>query len=127
MHRSGRAPYSLIVGIVLASVWVTAVVGRNGTVASSPQPHGIVAARTVAAPGRTARPTVAHPEQAKTPGAGSRIRKAVDWVKLNPAYKGATFVNDRATCITCHEETSTKYNHTSHAAALAFAAGKRGR
>ena len=102
MHWSRRAPHGAIVGVVLASLWATAVVARQGPV-------------PVAGTARSA--------PAKNPSGSAKIRKAVDWAKLNPAYKGATFVNDRATCMTCHEETSTKYNHTIHAAALAYAPG----
>lgn len=45
----------------------------------------------------------------------------VNWEKLNPAFKDATFVNDDTTCATCHEDSMAKYAGTSHAHALAVA------
>ena len=30
--------------------------------------------------------------------------KAVDWTALNPAFGGATFVNDVSACAACHED-----------------------
>ncbi|MBI5472308.1 MAG: DmsE family decaheme c-type cytochrome [Ignavibacteriae bacterium] len=38
----------------------------------------------------------------------------VDWAKLNPAFKGATFVKDKEACLTCHEESGKKYLTTTH-------------
>ncbi|MBI2221271.1 MAG: DmsE family decaheme c-type cytochrome [Acidobacteria bacterium] len=49
---------------------------------------------------------------AKTPA------KPVDWAALNPAFAGATFVNNPETCRTCHEDAMAPYAHTTHA--LAF-------
>jgi DmsE family decaheme c-type cytochrome len=60
-------------------------------------------------------------------GATSKIRKPVDWVALNPAFAGATFVNDPATCVACHEDSGRTYDHTIHAAALRYAPGSEGR
>jgi DmsE family decaheme c-type cytochrome len=64
--------------------------------------------------------------QSKRPSASKRIKKPVDWVALNPEFAGATFVNDRATCLECHEDSMRTYDHTVHAAALAFAPGANG-
>jgi DmsE family decaheme c-type cytochrome len=50
-------------------------------------------------------------------GAGL-VRRPVDWAKLNPAFAGATFVNDPATCAACHEDTERSFDHTMHARAL---------
>ncbi|MBE2280430.1 MAG: DmsE family decaheme c-type cytochrome [Ignavibacteriaceae bacterium] len=36
------------------------------------------------------------------------------WVKLNPAFSGATFVMDKETCVTCHDGDSESYSHTIH-------------
>jgi len=36
------------------------------------------------------------------------------WTKLNPAFGGAEFVNDKETCISCHEESTAAYEHTIH-------------
>jgi DmsE family decaheme c-type cytochrome len=44
--------------------------------------------------------------------------RTVDWSALNPAFAGATFVNDPETCRTCHEDTMRAYDHTMHARAL---------
>ncbi len=44
--------------------------------------------------------------------------KPIDWVKLNPAFAGATFVNDAETCRTCHEDAMTAYAGTTHAHAF---------
>ncbi|MBI5600542.1 MAG: DmsE family decaheme c-type cytochrome [Gemmatimonadetes bacterium] len=46
----------------------------------------------------------------------------VDWERLNPAFKGATFVNNDKTCQGCHEEMDHKFGLSAHAGA--FAAGK---
>jgi DmsE family decaheme c-type cytochrome len=114
MHRRRRAPLGAIVAIVLASAWASAFVARNGPLmAQTPQPGPVTASQAAA-------PQPAHPRKSR---ASTRIRKAVDWARLNPAYEGATFVKDRATCTTCHDESSQKYDHTVHAAALAFAPG----
>jgi DmsE family decaheme c-type cytochrome len=62
----------------------------------------------------------AQPQRA---GSASRyVRKPVDWVALNPEFRGATYVNDTATCFKCHLPT-TSYDHTVHAAALRYGAG----
>jgi DmsE family decaheme c-type cytochrome len=53
---------------------------------------------------------------AKTP------KKTVDWVKVNPAFEGATFVNDPKTCRTCHEDAMKTYAGTVHARAHASGA-----
>lgn len=45
--------------------------------------------------------------------------KALDWVKLNPAFAGAKFVNDAETCRTCHESSMTTYGDTKHAHVIA--------
>lgn len=46
-------------------------------------------------------------------------KKTVDWVALNPAFEGATFVNDPETCRTCHEDYMTAFAGTKHARAFA--------
>ncbi len=46
--------------------------------------------------------------------AGTAMKKPVDWVALNPAYSGATFVNDPEACRSCHEESMQKYEGTMH-------------
>jgi DmsE family decaheme c-type cytochrome len=43
--------------------------------------------------------------------------KEVDWTALNPNFAGATFVNDRETCLTCHSD-SHPYDLTAHARAF---------
>jgi DmsE family decaheme c-type cytochrome len=58
------------------------------------------------------------PGSRQAPAASRQIRKPVDWVALNPEFKGATFVNDTATCLGCHEASGLTYRHTLHAAAL---------
>jgi len=45
-------------------------------------------------------------------------KKPVDWVALNPAFAGATFVNDAQTCQTCHESDTKLYGDTTHAKAF---------
>jgi DmsE family decaheme c-type cytochrome len=45
----------------------------------------------------------------------------IDWEKLNPAFAGATFVNDPATCATCHEDVMGPFEETTHARALGHA------
>lgn len=46
-------------------------------------------------------------------------QKALDWVALNPAFAGATFVNDTSTCATCHGDYMDAYGRTKHAKAFA--------
>ena len=45
-------------------------------------------------------------------------QKAVDWPALNPAFAGATFVNDPDTCLTCHADVADGFAHTKHAKAF---------
>jgi hypothetical protein len=45
-------------------------------------------------------------------------KKTVDWVKVNPAFVGATFVNDPETCRTCHEDYMKAFAGTTHARAF---------
>jgi DmsE family decaheme c-type cytochrome len=49
---------------------------------------------------------------AKPPG------KAPDWPKLNPAFSGATLVDDVTVCATCHEDAVRGFHGTAHANAL---------
>ena len=50
--------------------------------------------------------------------------KPLDWVALNPAFAGATFVNDAETCLTCHDDRKASYLETKHAkASVASARG----
>lgn len=57
-----------------------------------------------------------------TAGAKGAPKKAVDWVKANPAFEGATFVNDAETCRTCHDDAMKAYAGTVHARAHASGA-----
>jgi DmsE family decaheme c-type cytochrome len=45
-------------------------------------------------------------------------KKRVDWAALNPAFQGATFVNDPETCRSCHDDAMKTYSHTAHATAF---------
>jgi len=45
-------------------------------------------------------------------------KKPVDWPALNPAFAGATFVNNPETCLTCHDAVSEAFAHTPHAKAF---------
>lgn len=51
--------------------------------------------------------------------ASAKPPKPLDWVALNPAFAGATFVNDTATCATCHGDYLEAYGKTKHAKAFA--------
>lgn len=42
----------------------------------------------------------------------------IDWVALNPAYKGATFVKDPGECASCHKEPMHTFDLTAHARAF---------
>ena len=46
--------------------------------------------------------------------AGRPMKKPVDWVGLNPAFAGATFVKDAEVCRECHDEDMTAYAGTTH-------------
>lgn len=50
------------------------------------------------------------------------LAKDVDWVALNPAFSGATFVKDSKVCLECHEEDQAHFDKTVHA--KAFKVGK---
>ena len=39
----------------------------------------------------------------------------IDWEALNPAFEGATFVNDTEVCLTCHGDVSPTFDNTVHA------------
>lgn len=45
-------------------------------------------------------------------------KRPVDWTALKPTLTGATFVNDAATCATCHEDSVRAFGETVHARAL---------
>lgn len=45
--------------------------------------------------------------------------RQVDWVALNPAFAGATNVNDASTCETCHSDTLSSYHATVHSKTFA--------
>lgn len=46
-------------------------------------------------------------------------KKPVDWVKINPVFAGATYVNDPEKCAECHEQNYKTFAGTKHAHALA--------
>lgn len=48
-----------------------------------------------------------------------KAAKPIDWVALNPAFAGATFVNDPEICRTCHEDSMKAYEATKHAKSFA--------
>lgn len=50
--------------------------------------------------------------------AAGAANRPVDWAKLNPAFAGATPVNDAAACAACHETSVRAFEHTQHAKAL---------
>jgi len=115
MFGRTRIPLPAALGVVLTSAWVSAVIGQS----TSNQP----AAAPSAAGVRQSRTATLAQTSGKKPTASTRVRRPVDWVALNPAFKGATFVNDRKTCFECHEEEMRTYDHTVHAASLTFAPG----
>ena len=119
MHRTGSSPLKAFWAAALAVVWVSAVVARSALEAPAP-PEGREAVATL--PPATPPPQTA----AKKSPASKRVKKPVEWVALNPQFAGATFVNDRAACLECHEDTMRTYEHTLHAAALDFASGISG-
>jgi len=49
------------------------------------------------------------------------LTRPVDWAALNPAFAGATLVNDPDTCATCHEDAMPAFAETMHAKALGHA------
>jgi DmsE family decaheme c-type cytochrome len=49
--------------------------------------------------------------------------RSVDWKKMNPAFDGATFVDDVSVCASCHEEAVSGFRHTIHARALGAGTG----
>ena len=112
MHLKGRMCLHGLMAVILAALWVSAVVARTASNEPGSPPRAVRAA-----PAAHQQPT------GRKAAAVRKIRKSVDWVALNPEFAGATFVNDRATCFECHEDSMRTYDHTVHAAALSFAAG----
>lgn len=47
-------------------------------------------------------------------GQTDRQIKAVNWAEINPAFEGATAVNDRDVCLACHEDVMGAYQETAH-------------
>ena len=117
MLRKPRSSTPVFLAAALTLIWAASVVARNA------YEEGPAAAVTSGQSSRSAVASSSPQAPAKTPPASKRVVRPVDWVALNPAFAGATFVNDRATCLTCHEEEMQKYDHTIHAASLTFAAG----
>lgn len=56
--------------------------------------------------------------------AGTATAGSIDWVALNPGFKGAANVNDPATCAGCHQDALKHYGETGHALVAKF--GKQG-
>jgi len=52
--------------------------------------------------------------------------RQVDWVALNPAFAGATYVRDASTCETCHTDALSGYHSTTHAKTFAVKAPAEG-
>ena len=50
--------------------------------------------------------------------AAPKPKQAVDWAVLNAGFKGATFVNNNETCLSCHAEASHAYAATVHGVAF---------
>ncbi|MBI4457295.1 MAG: DmsE family decaheme c-type cytochrome [Acidobacteria bacterium] len=50
--------------------------------------------------------------------AAKATKKPVEWEALNPAFNGATFVNNPETCRICHQDPMDTYDETMHAQAL---------
>ncbi len=48
----------------------------------------------------------------------ARAPREINWAALNPVYDGSEFVRDPQVCAGCHEESVTKYKHTTHARAF---------
>jgi DmsE family decaheme c-type cytochrome len=48
----------------------------------------------------------------------ARAPREINWAALNPAYAGSHFVRDPEVCAGCHDESVTKYQHTTHARAF---------
>lgn len=49
---------------------------------------------------------------------GYAVAKDVEWGKLNPAFDGATFINDSGVCYGCHQAYKEKFDKTPHAKAF---------
>ena len=53
----------------------------------------------------------------------ARAPREVNWSALNPAYSGSEFVRDSQVCASCHEDSVTRYQHTTHARAFGVKPG----
>jgi len=49
---------------------------------------------------------------------GTALAKEVDFAKLNPAFKNASFVNDSGVCYGCHQDSKKHFEETAHAKAF---------
>ncbi|MBE0598048.1 MAG: DmsE family decaheme c-type cytochrome [Desulfuromonadales bacterium] len=56
--------------------------------------------------------------------AGAAVAANIEWDTLNPAFRGAMYVNDASVCVGCHEDALTHYGQTGHAQVAKF--GKQG-
>jgi DmsE family decaheme c-type cytochrome len=117
MRRRPGFHRTTLAGLVLATAWAGALVAK------SHGGEGLAAAVPGADTGALQQSRNAGTQTAGARGSARQIRRPVDWVALNPEFDGATFVNDRATCLDCHEDSMRSYDHSLHAAALTFAPG----
>jgi len=103
-----------------AALWVAVFVVRAFAWVPTPSLRS-AGPMPIADTGTAAARSLALSAESQGGNAGAtRPRKAVDWVVLNPAFTGATFVNDPATCQVCHEEYIKTYGGTKHAKAFAL-------
>jgi DmsE family decaheme c-type cytochrome len=61
-----------------------------------------------------------------TPKIVAAAKREVDWVALNPAFKGATYVKDPTVCASCHEADVHAFDQTRHAQAFQHRAPEAG-
>jgi DmsE family decaheme c-type cytochrome len=104
--------------------WLAALTGASASTVAEPV-GGIAKTRTAARDSsqpRTPRAvsSVGTSSPANAPAspqsspALTTPKKAVDWVALNPAFAGATFVKDTDVCATCHADYLKAYSGTKH-------------
>jgi DmsE family decaheme c-type cytochrome len=114
-QRPRHLPVHIVITVIVALAWAGSLVAAS-----------VHAPPSAADPPPAARPEASAPAHPGQTPARAVADKPVDWVALNPEFAGASFVKDRTTCLECHEDSMRTYDHTIHAAALAFAPGTSG-
>src|SRR5687767_8915052 len=115
MHRRTQVPVPVAMTIVLATLWVSAVIARAGGAPQAPAPvqpqEGILMPSTSRRQSsETGKQTAdkATTDKSQLPAKGSKVAPPP------AAAAGAELVGDDETCLTCHEAQKSGYSNTMH-------------